>query len=468
MPGESPTGSHDLCLSRFYLSEQLAPSLTSSLSTNFLGSRAFKVMVQGQGQPDTIWRSGDVITRQPAGTWHLFQIPIDPDRPNHSTFILQKKQDRWSTGFLGDLPFRQPLNSGSALYSLQSSPIGSQDLAVKSRPNLFTHSLYGRTFVVRWQMASSRFIYVTARSEARMKGCRATTPDTATKVNRALTQLRDWLDIRLPPRRTGFNSRRGRSRIFARGNRAGRCRWSVGFLGGILFLPALHSGTVPYPTRFILIGSQYLDVKSHPQPQQNAIRMQVVNHLSMARKSSEKGPGSSTFASEPSISHRKQDRKADLLKLLAYSIQALRRIPQYCDINVFGYIDTHSYTHHDENSARQLRALRIAMMALRIAMMALRIAMMAYLVRMVCQLVTLLHTRRKQPLFHLVKWPQEAIPAFAWRHFGKTPWGPKSGCPSRESNPGPPECESIVYHCAISLGNVCEVNVCGFMWEREN
>ncbi|KAJ8896989.1 hypothetical protein PR048_002335 [Dryococelus australis] len=38
-----------------------------------------------------------------------------------------------------------------------------------------------------------------------------------------------------PSRWAVFNSWRGRSRIFARGNRAGRCRWSAGFLGDISF-----------------------------------------------------------------------------------------------------------------------------------------------------------------------------------------------------------------------------------------
>ncbi|KAJ8897511.1 hypothetical protein PR048_002858 [Dryococelus australis] len=48
---------------------------------------------------------------------------------------------------------------------------------------------------------------------------------------------------RLPPRRTEFDSRRGRSRIFARGNRAGRCRWSADFFGDLLSTLLLHSGS---------------------------------------------------------------------------------------------------------------------------------------------------------------------------------------------------------------------------------
>ncbi|KAJ8883005.1 hypothetical protein PR048_014844 [Dryococelus australis] len=66
---------------------------------------------------------------------------------------------------------------------------------------------------------------------------------------------------RLPPSRTGFDSRLGRSRIFARGNRAGLRRKSVDILGHFPFLPSFHSGTAPYLRRFTLIGSQNLDVK---------------------------------------------------------------------------------------------------------------------------------------------------------------------------------------------------------------
>ncbi|KAJ8896128.1 hypothetical protein PR048_001471 [Dryococelus australis] len=48
---------------------------------------------------------------------------------------------RWSAGLLGDLPLPPPTHSGAAPYSSRLTLIGSQDLTVKSRPNLFTHSL---------------------------------------------------------------------------------------------------------------------------------------------------------------------------------------------------------------------------------------------------------------------------------------------------------------------------------------
>ncbi|KAJ8871066.1 hypothetical protein PR048_027370 [Dryococelus australis] len=48
---------------------------------------------------------------------------------------------RWSVGFLGDLPFHPnpSLHYGAAPYSPRFTLIGSQDLAVKSRPNISTH-----------------------------------------------------------------------------------------------------------------------------------------------------------------------------------------------------------------------------------------------------------------------------------------------------------------------------------------
>ncbi|KAJ8882712.1 hypothetical protein PR048_014524 [Dryococelus australis] len=49
---------------------------------------------------------------------------------------------------------------------------------------------------------------------------------------------------RFPSRRTGFP--RPGDRIFASGNRAGRCRWSAGFLGDLPFPLPLHSGAAPY------------------------------------------------------------------------------------------------------------------------------------------------------------------------------------------------------------------------------
>ncbi|KAJ8867799.1 hypothetical protein PR048_031604 [Dryococelus australis] len=69
---------------------------------------------------------------------------------------------------------------------------------------------------------------------------------------------------RVPPRRTGNDSRRDRSLILACGNGAGQCRWPAGFLGDLPFAPPLHSSVAPYSPHSTLIGSQDIDVKSHP------------------------------------------------------------------------------------------------------------------------------------------------------------------------------------------------------------
>ncbi|KAJ8877760.1 hypothetical protein PR048_022215 [Dryococelus australis] len=58
---------------------------------------------------------------------------------------------------------------------------------------------------------------------------------------------------RLPPRRTWFDFQHGRSRIFARGNRARRCSSSVGVFSGISrfhrpCIPVLHHTRLASPT----------------------------------------------------------------------------------------------------------------------------------------------------------------------------------------------------------------------------
>ncbi|KAJ8865757.1 hypothetical protein PR048_033278 [Dryococelus australis] len=70
---------------------------------------------------------------------------------------------------------------------------------------------------------------------------------------------------RLTPSRTGFDPRPRCSRIFVRGNRAGRCRWSGGFSRGPpVSPPPSHSGAASYSSHLTLIGSEHPDVKSHP------------------------------------------------------------------------------------------------------------------------------------------------------------------------------------------------------------
>ncbi|KAJ8872755.1 hypothetical protein PR048_026371 [Dryococelus australis] len=67
------------------------------------------------------------------------------------------------------------------------------------------------------------------------------------------------------PRRTGFKPRPG-YRIFACGNRAGRCHWSAGFLGDIQFPPALSFRRCYITTSITLTGSQDPKLLTFEQP----------------------------------------------------------------------------------------------------------------------------------------------------------------------------------------------------------
>ncbi|KAJ8875446.1 hypothetical protein PR048_023341 [Dryococelus australis] len=66
-------------------------------------------------------------------------------RPGHSRIFASAKRARrcrWSADFLGDLTFPPPLNSAIAPFSPHFILIGSQELVVKSRPNLSTQLNY--------------------------------------------------------------------------------------------------------------------------------------------------------------------------------------------------------------------------------------------------------------------------------------------------------------------------------------
>ncbi|KAJ8897308.1 hypothetical protein PR048_002654 [Dryococelus australis] len=56
----------------------------------------------------------------------------------------------------------------------------------------------------------------------------------------------EWSDCSPRTRVNRVNPRPGTSRIFARGTRAGRCRWSASFHGDLPFLSPLHSCAAPY------------------------------------------------------------------------------------------------------------------------------------------------------------------------------------------------------------------------------
>ncbi|KAJ8868485.1 hypothetical protein PR048_030013 [Dryococelus australis] len=78
-------------------------------------------------------------------------------------------------------------------------------------------------------------------------------------------------DYSLPTKADQVQFPAGRSRIFARINRAGQCHWSADFLGGSPVSPPFHCGATIYSPRFTLIDSQDLD--SPHLPVKNAEEM---------------------------------------------------------------------------------------------------------------------------------------------------------------------------------------------------
>ncbi|KAJ8871097.1 hypothetical protein PR048_027401 [Dryococelus australis] len=142
---------------------------------------------------------------------------------------------RWSVGFLGDLPFILSLRSGAASYSHRFTLFGSQDLDVKSCPNLFTCSL---TDIPMAKLESGTALNDYVRSEK--------VPVSATPVvsysfsaATALFRLFTRLACSPPTKPIRVQSPAGSLQILACGNNFGRCRCSAGFLGDLPFSPAL-------------------------------------------------------------------------------------------------------------------------------------------------------------------------------------------------------------------------------------
>ncbi|KAJ8884338.1 hypothetical protein PR048_016195 [Dryococelus australis] len=78
---------------------------------------------------------------------------------------------------------------------------------------------------------------------------------TMNEVSTAGAAVADQLACSPPTKANRVQSPAGSLLMFASRNRARRYGWSAGYLGDLPFPPPLHSGTVPYSPRFILIGS---------------------------------------------------------------------------------------------------------------------------------------------------------------------------------------------------------------------
>ncbi|KAJ8868493.1 hypothetical protein PR048_030021 [Dryococelus australis] len=77
-----------------------------------------------------------------------------------------------------------------------------------------------------------------------------------------------------PTKANRVQSPAGSHQIFASGNRAGRFRWSAGFLGDLPFPPPLHSGAAPLTPRLALFGSQGLRCLERPLPLHSSLYFQ--------------------------------------------------------------------------------------------------------------------------------------------------------------------------------------------------
>ncbi|KAJ8865928.1 hypothetical protein PR048_033451 [Dryococelus australis] len=103
----------------------------------------------------------------------------------------------------------------------------------------------------------------------------------------ARVRVSEWLACSPPTKTIRVKSPAGSLRIFACGNRTGRCRWSAGFLGDLPFPPALSFRRCSILNSITPIGSQDLDVKSRPNlfpSLQLFIDIVCPNHVRFIRK----------------------------------------------------------------------------------------------------------------------------------------------------------------------------------------
>ncbi|KAJ8871074.1 hypothetical protein PR048_027378 [Dryococelus australis] len=274
-----------------------------------------------------LWR---IWPPPPAVFMDVFHAHLPPRRSGFNprpgslrifAFRNRARQCRWSAGFLGDIPYPPPFNSGAAPYSPQSlssaltkttlltaaqlSSLGIADRqrvarevtsgreiydceyqAVKSAAGRLDYWSRCTGLVSHWLLhaAEASLLAGLQRLACRLPGANWRTASDAILLACAAVvrlcihnycvhscaafhqQNVECLHARLTTWRSGLNTRPGH-RIFASGKRAVRCRWSEGFLGD-LPLPPPPPAT-PFRHRSIftsitLIGSQNLVVKSRP------------------------------------------------------------------------------------------------------------------------------------------------------------------------------------------------------------
>ncbi|KAJ8869359.1 hypothetical protein PR048_030934 [Dryococelus australis] len=157
-----------------------------------------------------------------------------------------------------------PLHSGAAPYSPHVAPIGSQDLAVKSRLNLST-PLQVRQFpqLVHWhvRLRSMCVIELSFMIGAQNSEYVPNRSDTAAE-RLVCSPLTNAIRVQFPA---------GSLRIFACRNRAGRCHWSAGFIGVLPYLASKDKEIPPIqlPVCYGAVEAEWLDCS----PPNNANRV---------------------------------------------------------------------------------------------------------------------------------------------------------------------------------------------------
>ncbi|KAJ8866347.1 hypothetical protein PR048_032190 [Dryococelus australis] len=228
---------------------------------------------------------------------------------------------RWSEGLLGDLPLPPPPSFRRRSILTSTTLIGSQDRANSEKTRRATassgtiptcenpgvtppdiepvsarrrserdsqrsrkkkegnDSRRGLEIVVLWIYRVWRSARGYLRSGGPVLTHRPCEKNSAPQWKDLLVAAKDTVAERLvyspPTKAVRVQSPAGSLRIFACGNRAGRCRWSADFIGDLPFSPPFHSGAAPYSPYFTLIGSQDLDVKCCPDLSTHSLTAQV-------------------------------------------------------------------------------------------------------------------------------------------------------------------------------------------------
>ncbi|KAJ8874167.1 hypothetical protein PR048_025009 [Dryococelus australis] len=206
------------------------------------------------------------------------QVVARPNRARFSTGLLPDFRTwglcRWLAGFLGDLPFTPTFHYGAASYSPQFILIGSQDLDVKSRPNLSTPlNYFGHALIcdprsnvgtqVRGETGDPRENPLTSgivRLDSYVRN---------SDIDPAGNRTRDWmLELSSPTMVNRVSFQEGpipHCRIWELC--PGRCYWSAGFLGDSPYSPPLpHRASIlalshAHTLIYYLYATLFLDEK---------------------------------------------------------------------------------------------------------------------------------------------------------------------------------------------------------------